>query len=170
MSNDAQKLQALQESIQDFLKDDLLEITHEYSHPLYRLKRDRVIEFARFLKDQQHFIFLADVFAADRFTEEERFEVIYNAVNLRDQLRIFFKIRCPEQEPRVDSVTGIWPSANWYERETYDMFGILFDGHPDMRRMYMPEGYEYFPLRKEFPLLGVPGSIDLPHSTPDPEE
>jgi len=64
-------------------------------------------------------------------------------------------------------VTGIWPGANWKEREVYDMFGIRFENHPDLRRMYLPEDFQYYPLRKEFPLLGVPGSIPLPNTTPD---
>ena len=63
----------------------------------------------------------------------------------------------------VPSLVPVWTGCNWNEREAYDMFGIIFDGHPDLRRMYMPEDFEYYPLRKDFPLMGVPGSIPLPH-------
>jgi len=134
-----------------------------------RIKPGAVTEICRYLKEEQHFIYLDDVFGTDRFTSEDRFEVIYNLVNLRDRIRLFVKVWLPEENPQVDSLTGVWKSANWFERQTYDMFGIRFNGHPDLRRIYMPEDFKYFPLRKEFPLLGIPGSIELPSSTPDTE-
>ena len=102
-------------------------------------------------------------------TSDERFEVVYNLVSMKFGDRIFLKVRCEEENPELDSVSGVWPAANWAEREVYDMFGIHFRNHPDMRRIYMPEDFRYFPLRKEFPLLGIPGSIELPNTTPDSE-
>jgi NADH-quinone oxidoreductase subunit C len=69
----------------------------------------------------------------------------------------------------MDSITDVWQSASWMEREVYDMFGVKFNNHPDFRRIFMPEDYNYYPLRKEFPLLGIPGSIELPNTTPDTE-
>ncbi|HLR76625.1 MAG TPA: NADH-quinone oxidoreductase subunit C, partial [Balneolaceae bacterium] len=83
------------------------------------------------------------------------------------QQRLFVKAWLDEENPEIESVTSVWKSAEWPERETYDLFGIRFKNHPDLRRMFMPEDYEYYPLRKEFPLLGIPGSIDLPNSTPE---
>jgi len=79
------------------------------------------------------------------------------------------KVWLEEEEPTVDSITDVWKAASWHERQVYDMFGVRFNNHPDMRRIYMPEDFDYYPLRKEFPLLGIPGSIDLPSSTPDTE-
>lgn len=121
------------------------------------------------LKSEHHFIALNDVFGIDRYTEQDRFEVVYNLVDLKNGRRLFVKTRCSEQDPVLDSVTGIWPNAEWHEREVFDMFGVRFTGNPDLRRVYLPEDFEYFPLRKEFPLLGIPGSIELPVTTPDRE-
>jgi NADH-quinone oxidoreductase subunit C len=67
-----------------------------------------------------------------------------------------------ESDCTIDTVSSVWQAANWHERETYDMYGIKFNNHPDLRRMYMPEEFEYHPLRKDFPLMGIPGSLPLP--------
>jgi NADH-quinone oxidoreductase subunit C len=72
------------------------------------------------------------------------------------------KVLVEESDATVPTLTGVWPSANWHERETFDMFGIKFAGHPDLRRFYMPEEFEYYPLRKDFPLTGIPDSLPLP--------
>jgi NADH-quinone oxidoreductase subunit C len=107
---------------------------------------------------------------ADRYTNSERFEVIYNLFCLRNPNRLLIKTRIEEDNPELPTATPIWPAANWHERETYDMFGITFKDHPDLRRIFLPEDFQYYPLRKEFPLLGVPGSLPLPNTTPDTEE
>jgi NADH-quinone oxidoreductase subunit C len=153
--------------IREFLGEDLFEVTEKYTYPLLLIRRERLHETCRFLKEELHFIYLNDVFGTDRFTSDERFEVIYHLLSLRHHLRIFLKVRVEEESPVLPTVTDLWKSANWNEREVYDMFGIRFDGHPDLRRIYLPEDFKYFPLRKEFPLLGVPGSLELPNTTPD---
>lgn len=130
---------------------------------------DALLEIANHLKENLHYVYLSDVFGIDRYTSEERFEVVYNLLSLKHRQRVFVKVRCEEENPEVDSVSDIWPSANWFEREVYDMFGVFFRNHPDLRRIFMPEDFEYYPLRKEFPLLGIPGSIPLPSTTPDTE-
>jgi NADH-quinone oxidoreductase subunit C len=119
-----------------------------------------------FLKNKLGFTYLTDICGADRFTEEDRFEVIYNLFNPENKSRLRLKVWVSEENPVVPTVTTVWRSADWYERETFDMYGITFSGHPDVRRMYMPEDFEYFPLRKEYPLVGVPGSIPLPEIDP----
>lgn len=134
-----------------------------------RVSAKHLLKVCASLRDDYHFIYLTDVFGIDRYTEDERFEVAYNLLDLRHGRRLILKTRCTETHPVLDSVTAVWPNANWSEREVFDMFGIRFLNHPDLRRIYMPEDFAYFPLRKEFPLLGIPGSIDLPASTPDPE-
>lgn len=108
------------------------------------------------------FAMVIDVTAVDRFTPEERFEVVYHLYSLEHKRYVRVKVRVDEQDPVVPTVTGIWPGANWHERETFDMFGIRFAGHPDLRRLYMPEEFEYYPLRKDFPLMGIPDSLPLP--------
>jgi len=159
--------QALLQKIRDKLGDDLHEVYEEYQYPLLRINRERLHETCRFMKEELHFIYLNDVLGTDRFTSVDRFEVIYHMISLRDQQRFFLKVFVDEEDPVLPTVTDLWTSANWNEREVYDMFGIRFKGHPDLRRIFLPEDFKYFPLRKEFPLLGVPGSLELPSSTPD---
>ncbi len=126
--------------------------------------KDRIVEICRFLKEDAalKFDLLADVFGIDMNTAENRFGVIYNLYSLTNKFRLRLKTFTEEEDPKVPTVTGVWGTANWHERETYDMFGIVFEGHPDLRRVYMPEEFEYHPLRKDFPLMGIPGSIPLP--------
>lgn len=157
------------DKLSDEFSGTLIEVYQSSGDTFVRVEAEAIVEICSFLKNECHFIYLGDVFGADRFTSQERFEVIYNLVSLKEQIRLFVKVYLEENEPVIDTVTGVWRSANWFEREVYDMFGIQFTGHPDMRRIYMPQDYEYFPLRKEFPLLGIPGSIELPNTTPDIE-
>ncbi|OGQ56746.1 MAG: hypothetical protein A3J24_08080 [Deltaproteobacteria bacterium RIFCSPLOWO2_02_FULL_53_8] len=97
--------------------------------------------------------YLVDVVGVDYITETPRFEVVYHLYSLAKKHRIRLKVRVGDGES-VPSVTHIWSGANWPEREAYDMFGIVFTGHPDLRRIYMAEDWEGFPLRKDFPLRG----------------
>lgn len=133
--------------------------------------RERLLEFIGFLRNEPElkFDFLKDVCAVDWNRRRERFELIYNLWSVDHNLRLRVKCFTEERKPHVDSLAGLYASANWYERETYDMHGIIFDGHPDLRRMYMPEdfvdphsGDPLYPLRKDFPMMGVPGSLPLP--------
>ncbi len=98
----------------------------------------------------------------ETYSSDERFEVLYQLYSTKHKEYLRLKVRVPEHGVKVPSVVPVWPSADWHEREVYDMFGIEFEGHPDLRRIYMPEFFEYFPLRKDFPLLGIPGSLPLP--------
>lgn len=164
-----EQLQKTVDGLSEKFTVSLMDVYQSSGDTFIRVLPDANVEVCRYLKDEHHFIYLADVFGTDRFTSQDRFEVIYNLVSLRDQQRIFVKVWLPEENPEIESVTSIWESANWFERQTYDMFGVRFTNHPDMRRIYMPEDFEYFPLRKEFPLLGIPGSIELPSTTPDTE-
>jgi NADH-quinone oxidoreductase subunit C len=127
------------------------------------VSREQILKIAKRLKEEYGFLQMMDALGHDRMERKERFEVTYNLRNHKTNQRIFLKVRCDERDPHVPSLVPVWSGCNWHEREAYDMFGIIFDGHPDLRRMYMPEDFEYYPLRKDFPLMGVPGSIPLPH-------
>ena len=161
--------QAVVDGLSSVYSEDLIEVYQSCEHTYIRVEAKNIVDILTYLKEKQHFIFLCDIIGTDQYTSDERFEVIYNIMNLRTQDRIFVKIRVEEENPMVQTATSIWKSAGWFEREIYDMYGVRFEGHPDHRRMYMPEDFEYFPLRKEFPLLGIPGSIELPNTTPDTE-
>ncbi|MEX0843653.1 MAG: NADH-quinone oxidoreductase subunit C [Balneolaceae bacterium] len=162
-------LQGVVDGLSADFSDDLIEVYKSCDHTYIRVEAENIVEICKYLKEKHHFIFLTDIFGTDRYTSDERFEVIYNLMNLRTQDRLLLKVRLEEENPTLPSVTSIWTAAGWNEREVYDMFGIRFEGHPDFRRIFMPEDFEYFPLRKEFPLLGIPGSIELPNTTPDTE-
>lgn len=126
--------------------------------------RERIVEVCRFLKEDPstRFDLLADLCGIDMYTPLRRFGVIYNLLSISRKHRIRVKTYCEDDDTVVPTVTGVWRTANWHERETYDMFGIRFEGHPDLRRIYMPDAFEHHPLRKDFPLMGVPGSLSLP--------
>jgi len=100
--------------------------------------------------------FLASVHGVDYFPEEPRFGIHYELLNMSDVDRISVKTRVPLDDPHLPSVTHAWPTADHQEREVYDMFGVIFDGHPDMRRILMPEDYEGHPQRRDFPIGGEP--------------
>lgn len=165
----SETLQSVVDGLSENHADELIDVYQSSGDTFIRVEPEAIIEICKYIKNDHHFIYLADILGADRFTSEERFEVIYNIVSLRDRERLFLKVWLEEENPTVDSITDIWKSASWHERQVYDMFGVTFNNHPDMRRIYMPEDFDYYPLRKEFPLLGIPGSIELPSSTPDTE-
>lgn len=123
-----------------------------------------ILSVCQFLKSnpELEFILCADITAIDWATRKNRFTVVYNLYSFKNNFRVRLKTNVDESDCTIDSVTSVWNSANWQERETYDMYGIKFNSHPDLRRMYMPEEFEYHPLRKDFPLIGIPGSLPLP--------
>lgn len=154
------------DALQAHLGDDFHELVVYAGEHTARVANERLLDACAFLKDEKGFAYLADIGGIDRFTEDDRYEVFYNLVNIEDGKRLRLVIRVDEDSMTAQTVTDVYPAANWNERECYDMFGIRFEGHPDLRRMYMPEDFEYYPLRKEFPLLGVPGSLPLPPQAP----
>ena len=154
---------ALREKFEEAIQDL---VVYAGEHTVF-VEKAKIVEVCRFLKEEQGFTYLVDLGGVDRFTEEDRFEVFYNLVNVEGGKRIRLKVRVDENNLHVPSVVSLFEAANWNERECFDMHGLIFDGHPDLRRMYMPEDFEYYPQRKEFPLLGIPGSLPLPPQTPE---
>jgi NADH-quinone oxidoreductase subunit C len=119
----------------------------------------RLLEVAQYLKElpEASFDFCSDVTASDWPPRARRFDVVYCLYSVRHRHRVRIKVRAGEGDP-VPSVTGLWPAANWLEREVYDLFGVNFTGHPDRRRILMPDDWQGFPQRKDYPLEG-PGEL-----------
>jgi NADH-quinone oxidoreductase subunit C len=123
-------------------------------HAAIYVSRGDVPALARALRDRPDlaFAFLAELTAVDFWPKEPRFEVVYLVVSLSNRLRLRMKVRLPADDPHVTTVSDVWPAANWLEREVWDLFGIAFDGHPDPRRLLMPEDWQGYPLRKDYPV------------------
>jgi NADH-quinone oxidoreductase subunit C len=115
-------------------------------------------EIAKLCRDDLSFDYLIDITSIDNFGEEPRFEIVYELYSMTLAVHLRLKLKIAEDE-EVDTVSDIWPTSNWHEREIYDMMGIKFKGHPDLRRILMWDGYPFFPLRKEFPLEGLPSEM-----------
>lgn len=132
--------------------------------------RDHFMDVLAELRDNPAtaFTMLVDVTAVDKNTPPDRYDVVYILLSMTHNLRLRVKVGVRDDRMELPSVVELWESANWYEREAYDMYGITFTGHPDLRRFYMPEdfmdadGTQLYPLRKDFPLMGIPGSLPLP--------
>jgi len=128
-------------------KFDRKELTLEIAPP-------KIVSVCGFLKYDQSFARLSTVTGVDRYPSEPRFEVVYHLHSVQRNERLRLKCRLPGADPVIESVTSVWRSANWYERETFDLFGIHFLNHPNLRRIMMPEDWEGHPLRKDYPITG----------------
>lgn len=143
------------------LKARFPEVTERASidHPAVNVPRERVLEVLAHLRDDWDFDLLMDLTAID-WAEgaSPRFTVVYHLLSTTrtgSYVRVAAHCAGTEAEPTAPSVTSLWPGANWHERECFDLFGVRFEGHPDLRRILMWDGYPYHPLRKEFPLAGI---------------
>jgi NADH-quinone oxidoreductase subunit C len=123
------------------------------------IDRGDLREVTKFCKEELSFDYLLDISSVDNVDTEPRFEVVYELYSMTVAIHLRLKLRVSEEDPTVDTVSDIWPTANWHEREIWDMMGLRFNNHPDLRRILMWEGYPYFPLRKEFPLEGLPSDM-----------
>jgi NADH-quinone oxidoreductase subunit C len=125
----------------------------------YEIAASDLREIATFCRDNLLFDYLVDITSIDNFGEEPRFEIVYHLYSMPRAVQLRLKSKVPDEAGAVDTVSDIWPTANWHEREIYDMMGIKFNGHPDLRRILMWDGYPFFPLRKDFPLEGLPSEM-----------
>lgn len=121
---------------------------------------ERVVEVCTFAKMECGFDYLTDITSIDNYGDDPRFTLVYHLYGYGHLCYLRLKAGVSEEKSEAPTVTGIWRTADWHEREIYDMMGVRFRGHPDLRRILMWEGYPYFPLRKDFPLAGRPS--DLP--------
>jgi NADH-quinone oxidoreductase subunit C len=115
----------------------------------------KIASVCGFLKYDQQFVRLSTVTAVDRYPSEPRYEVVYHLHSIERNERLRLKCRLAAHDPSIESVTSVWRGADWYEREVFDLFGIRFTGHPDLRRIMMPDDWEGHPLRKDYPITGT---------------
>ncbi len=133
---------------------DSIEDTIEFrGETTFVVKADRLIDVCTFLRDDQRFDFLSDVSAVDHYPAEPRFDVNYHLYSMEHNRRLRLKVRLAGADPIVPSATSVWPGANWHEREVYDLIGVKFSGHPDLRRIFLPDDYLGHPLRRDAPLV-----------------
>lgn len=142
-------------SLKNEFSQSILDIKEYRGETTLLVSKEQIASICAYLKDNLNFTFLADLTAVDYLeVKSPRYEVVYHihrfGPECEENVRIRLKAAVTEEDMEIDSVTPVWSSADWLEREVYDMFGIEFPGHPDLRRILMPEDYEPFPLRKDF--------------------
>lgn len=120
---------------------------------------EQIVEVCRFAKEELGFEFLVDITSIDEYGNDPRFTIVYHLYSYTKREYVRLRTAVSEEKSEVPSVIGVWATADWHEREAYDMMGIRFRGHPDLRRILMWEGYPYYPLLKDFPLAGKPSDV-----------
>ena len=150
-----EKLQTYVEALRAKNAGWVTEVIESYGEVTVVVPREHIIDVCTYLKHEQCFDMLADLCGADRGPEEEpRFVVNYHLLGTKHHNRIRVKVRLNEEDPHVATVSNLWKTANWHERETYDLFGVVFDDHPDLRRILLPSDFDGHALRKDYPLRG----------------
>lgn len=142
------------ESLRAAFSDAVQDVQEFRGEITFIIDRDHIVDVCRYCRDTKglEYNFLSDVAGVDYFPQEPRFAVSYHLYSMIHNRALRLKVLLPGDEPEIPSVIGLFPSANWSEREIYDMFGITFTGHPDLRRLLMPEDWDGHPLRKDYPL------------------
>ena len=132
---------------------------------------EKIAEVCAFAKSELGCDYLVDLSSVDNYGEDPRWTVVYELYGLAHRCHLRLKTDVSEEKSELPTVSGVWRTADWHEREAYDMMGLRFRGHPDLRRILMWEGYPYFPLRKDFPLAGKPSEMpDVAFTKPAPLE
>ena len=150
------KIGELVERIKDKFPQAIEEVVHFRDEYTIRVKREHLLEISRYLREEAEcsFNFLSDLCGVDYMGRKPRFEVVYHLYSMEHKHRLRIKVSLSEDDLTVPSVVSIWRTANWHERECYDLLGINFSDHPDLRRILTPDGFKDHPLRKDFPLGG----------------
>jgi NADH-quinone oxidoreductase subunit C len=145
------------DSIRERFGGDIGELTVFRGETSLTVDRDSIVSLCESLRDEENlaFDFLSDLCGVDRHPATPRFEVVYHLFSLRHGHRLRVKVPLGGEDPIIDSVVPVWETADWHERECFDLFGIRFRNHPDPRRILLPEDFEGHPLRKDFPLEGT---------------
>lgn len=118
------------------------------------VRKDEIVAICSYLKKEEGFNFLTDLCGVDYLGQSPRFMVVYHLYNIKTHERLRLKVPVEESSPQVDTVSGVWATANWHERECWDLMGISFNNHPDLRRILLPEDWQGHPLRKDYPVQG----------------
>lgn len=132
----------------------IIEESHFRDETTLRIKASALRDICLYSRDNLGFNYLIDLSSVDHFGDEPRYEVVYELYSMKDCVHLRLKISVSEDDCNVPTISDIWPTADWHEREAYDMMGLHFTNHPDLRRILMWDGYPYHPLRKDFPLQG----------------
>jgi NADH-quinone oxidoreductase subunit C len=132
----------------------VLDVKEHRGEVTVTVKKEDIVAICRYLKEEVGYNFLCDLCGVDYLGQSPRFMVVYNLYNITTKERLRVKVPVEEQDACVDTVSGVWSTANWPERECWDLMGISFAGHPDLRRILMPADWEGHPLRKDYPLQG----------------
>jgi NADH-quinone oxidoreductase subunit C len=156
MSTDLNSLSPVAEKLREFAPDALEDSQSFRGELTLWIKAASLRGVADFLREEKslNFGFLSDLTALDHYPNEPRFETVYHLYSIERNQRLRLKVRLPGDDPRVDSMVPVWPGANAFEREVFDLFGIHFEGHPFMVRILLPEDWEGYPLRKDYPTEG----------------
>jgi NADH-quinone oxidoreductase subunit C len=143
--------------LQEAFPEAVEEVTTFRGETTVVIRKDDLLEVGRFLKEEPEmaFDFLSMLCAVDYYPRETRFEMVYHLYSLTHSSRLRLKVRLHSDDPTVESVTSLWPTADWHEREAFDLMGIHIQNHPDLRRILLPDGWEGHPLRKDYPLRGL---------------
>ncbi len=150
-----EKLHAFVEKLREKDAAWVGEVVDAHGEVTVTVPREAVVDVCRFLRDAHGFDLLADLCGADRGPEEDpRFEVNYHLFSTTHHNRLRLKVELGEDDAHVATVTQIWRTADWHERETFDLVGVIFDGHPDLRRILLPSDFDGHALRKDYPLRG----------------
>jgi NADH-quinone oxidoreductase subunit C len=142
--------------------DKIKDVSSLFGDEIISIDKDSLLEIAEFLKKKPYeFTMLLDLTCVDYPPEAQRFEMVYHLFSISNNKRIRLKTRLSEDSLSIDSLTPLWKNANWLEREVFDMFGIEFLNHPDLRRLFMYDEFEGYPLRKDYPLRKEQPKINL---------